>query len=1081
MKIEQIRFKNLNSLYGEWSIDLTAPEYQANGIFAITGPTGAGKSTILDAICLALYGSTPRLHSISKSSNEIMSRQTGECFAEVTFKVNQDRYRCHWSQHRARKKSDGKLSESKHEMSNADTGKLLESKKRNVANLVVEKTGMDMDRFTRSILLAQGGFSAFLKATPDERGPILEQITGTGIYSSISKKIHERHRKEAESYQILVAESSGITFLNEDEESELTQEIDSKQDEATNISSNLSKLLKEINWKNRVEDLASEVENINVDLNKITVEKEGFKEQERELVIAKKANELQAEYKALKLLKERHLSERHQLTSIETETSLLTKKELEHRERLIEADKRLKELKEHFQLESEKINRVRKADITIEQKLKQLTAENIDFSKAEKGFNDSLILKKSVAERVSSLITEHEKIEKYLESHREDLGLLEELSGIKQQYIAVKKLSDDVYFSEVKKEKQQKTLNSCLESNKTVLKEIDRYKAEYKATKSVVQERNSELEILLDGKLTREYVASLTSLFREKSLNDKIVTLEMERERLIEGNPCPLCGAKEHPYATGNIIKTDEIQDKIFTVEKRLKDIENKELEVKSAAEKHAAAANKVTALEKDIIKVETELEAHKNENLRIKEVLKQQQEQLSKIELSLSEVLKPYLTDSFDLEQTTQILDSLKDREQTWRTNTEKRQNFLENRRKFESDIGNIDAKLVLEQERVTQLKESIDILIKELDKLRFDRSELYDDKDPDIEEGRLKKVIKSNEEQLELTRSMTEKSSRDLLENSTKIKSLTASLLVRGKEIVVSVESFTSGLKKAGFKDVEEYTSALLPNERFLYLKEYSNRLEKSFSELSIRLNDRVSTLEKEESLSLTNLGLDALKIEYNSISIDSKNLVETLGALKLKLQNSKDNRSRLKDKLKAIELQQRELENWSKLHTLIGSADGKKYRNFVQGLTFEQMVAHANRELIKMSDRYLLIRDNENPLELNVIDNYQAGDIRSTKNLSGGESFIISLALALGLSNMSGSKVRVDSLFLDEGFGTLDEEALEIALNTLSTLHQSGKIIGIISHVPALKERISTQITVSKNSGGRGILSGPGCISI
>ena len=159
-------------------------------------------------------------------------------------------------------------------------------------------------------------------------------------------------------------------------------------------------------------------------------------------------------------------------------------------------------------------------------------------------------------------------------------------------------------------------------------------------------------------------------------------------------------------------------------------------------------------------------------------------------------------------------------------------------------------------------------------------------------------------------------------------------------------------------------------------------------------------------------------------------------------------------------------------------IGSADGKKYRNFAQGLTFELMVSHANRQLEKMTDRYLLIRDEQQPLELNVVDSYQAGEIRSTKNLSGGESFIVSLTLALGLSKMASQKVRVDSLFLDEGFGTLDEEALETALETLSGLQQDGKLIGIISHVSALKERISTQINITPVSGGRSSLSGPGC---
>ena len=145
----------------------------------------------------------------------------------------------------------------------------------------------------------------------------------------------------------------------------------------------------------------------------------------------------------------------------------------------------------------------------------------------------------------------------------------------------------------------------------------------------------------------------------------------------------------------------------------------------------------------------------------------------------------------------------------------------------------------------------------------------------------------------------------------------------------------------------------------------------------------------------------------------------------------------KERIKEKQSAIEAQKKECHRWEKLHGLIGSADGKKYRNFAQGLTFELMVSHANQQLKKMTDRYLLIRDDQQPLELNVVDNYQAGEIRSTKNLSGGESFIVSLTLALGLSKMASRKVRVDSLFLDEGFGTLDEEALETALETLSGL--------------------------------------------
>ena len=221
MKILSLRFKNLNSLYGEWMIDFTSPEYISTGIFAITGPTGAGKSTILDAVCLALYGETPRLGKITMSGNEIMSRQTGECYAEVTFESQAGTFRCHWSQHRAYKKADGKLADSKHEIADAVSGQILESKKRDVAAVVEEKTGMDFKRFTRSILLAQGDFASFLEASADERAPILEQITGTEVYSEISKKVHERQREEQEKLSLLHAETAGIVILNKEQEAQI--------------------------------------------------------------------------------------------------------------------------------------------------------------------------------------------------------------------------------------------------------------------------------------------------------------------------------------------------------------------------------------------------------------------------------------------------------------------------------------------------------------------------------------------------------------------------------------------------------------------------------------------------------------------------------------------------------------------------------------------------------------------------------------------------------------------------------------------------------------------------------------------
>ncbi|HPS94920.1 MAG TPA: AAA family ATPase, partial [Deltaproteobacteria bacterium] len=221
MKILEVRFKNLNSLFGEWHIDFTHPDYASDGIFAITGPTGAGKTTILDAVCLGLYGRTPRLDKVTKSSNEVMSRQSGECFAEVTFETQQGRYRCHWSQHRARKRPDGELQPAKHEVSEADTGIVLESRITQVGEFIEQATGMDFEQFTRSMLLAQGGFAAFLQASPDKRAPILEQITGTEIYTLISMKVHERRAEEHDRLESMLSELKGIQVLSPEEEKDL--------------------------------------------------------------------------------------------------------------------------------------------------------------------------------------------------------------------------------------------------------------------------------------------------------------------------------------------------------------------------------------------------------------------------------------------------------------------------------------------------------------------------------------------------------------------------------------------------------------------------------------------------------------------------------------------------------------------------------------------------------------------------------------------------------------------------------------------------------------------------------------------
>lgn len=287
-----------------------------------------------------------------------------------------------------------------------------------------------------------------------------------------------------------------------------------------------------------------------------------------------------------------------------------------------------------------------------------------------------------------------------------------------------------------------------------------------------------------------------------------------------------------------------------------------------------------------------------------------------------------------------------------------------------------------------------------------------------------------------------------------------------------------FATACRAAGFSDETSFCTARLSIDGRTALEQTARDHDDKRAVLTARIADRKEQLEVLLQQQPAALGTAAEhEEELRGLETALTNLSETTGALKQQLAADGANRLRRVEQIMTLEKQRAAYARWGKINELIGSADGKKFRNFAQGITFELVVAHANRQLRRMTDRYLLVSDRVLPLELAVMDNYQAGEIRSAKNLSGGESFIVSLALALGLSQMTSSRVRVDSLFLDEGFGVLDEEALDMALETLATLPREGKLIGVISHVGALRERIATQIAVTPTTGGRSSLSGPG----
>jgi len=1081
MKILELRFKNLNSLYGEWVIDFTDPEYVFNGIFALTGPTGAGKSTILDAICLALYGATPRLGKITKSGNEIMSRQTGECYAEVLFESQAGRFRCHWEQRRARKKAEGNLQDQEHQIADADTGKLIETKKSLVVGVIEEKTGMDFDRFTRSILLAQGGFDTFLKADIEQKSRILEQITGTEIYSEISRRVHERQRDEREKLNILNAETSGIVILEPEQEKEIQQDLEAKQKQETELAGKSTETGKAITWLTTIDGLKKEIQNLTNEAAKLQGDVEIFKPERGKLEQAIKAASLDGIYATLTALRKQQSDDQTALTTKETALPELETSANTQSESLKTAEQRTLKTKEGLRIAAPLIQKIRSFDQKIAQQTKAVSEGDDTCTKdaakieADKQARVKELEKRTTAEKTL------EAAELYLKENTQDEWLISGLAGIEEQFGNLLAKQQEIARQETDLKKADTAVADATKKLEEASRQCSLKKQELESAAKNLQQGKDALSALLGDKLLREYRTEKETHLREMAFIRKIEELKDHRAKLEDGKPCPLCGATEHPFAEGNVPAPDEIEQKIEALTKLIDKADEQEAAIKKLEQAETTARKNLN----DTEKLETEAANNKKTAEKtlaeLKDTLAKLGTGFDELKLAVSGKLQPLGITEIPEADVEALLDSLKSRLKAWQEQVKQKADIEKQIADIDSEVKRLDAVIDTQVKALTEKLRNLEQLKKDLADGTDERKQLYGDKKPDDEEGRLNKAIADAEKAEKKARSLNTELQQKLTTLMSHVESLKKCIEQRTPEFKKAETDFSAVLIPAGFADEKAFLEARLSQEDRESLASQARALDNAQTELDAKRKDREIRLTTEMAKKLTDKTLEELEPQFKEIEESLKELREAIAGLKHKLSENTVAKQRIKEKQSAIEAQKKECARFDKLHGLIGSADGKKYRNFAQGLTFELMVSHANRQLEKMTDRYLLIRYEQQPLELNVLDNYQAGEIRSTKNLSGGESFIVSLTLALGLSKMASQKVRVDSLFLDEGFGTLDEETLETALETLSSLQQDGKLIGVISHVSALKERISAQINITPVSGGRSSLSGPGCAKV
>src|SRR5450830_862250 len=278
----------------------------------------------------------------------------------------------------------------------------------------------------------------------------------------------------------------------------------------------------------------------------------------------------------------------------------------------------------------------------------------------------------------------------------------------------------------------------------------------------------------------------------------------------------------------------------------------------------------------------------------------------------------------------------------------------------------------------------------------------------------------------------------------------------------------TWQAALRASPFADAQAYAEALLPAAEREHLQALQARLAQALHQAQAV---HEAALQQHGALlaqALSEASLAELDASLAEQSLQLDELRQQVGAQQALLRDDDQRRQSQQALLQHLDAQAAESELWQRLDGLIGSAKGDKFRRFAQGLTLDHLLHLANRQLQRLHGRYQLRRKGTGELELDVVDTWQGDTARDTRTLSGGESFLVSLALALALSDLVSHKTSIDSLFLDEGFGTLDADTLEVALSALDTLNASGKMIGVISHVEGLKDRISAQIRVEKGGG-------------
>lgn len=983
MKILAIRGRNLASLEGDFEIDFTVEPLLSAGIFAISGPTGAGKSTLLDTMCLALFARTPRTDQAKENnvklqdvSNEQLSqsdprfllrRGTSSGFAEVDFMaLNGHRYRTRWSVARARDKENGRLQNPRLALYNLDKEEEEQGTRSDLQARIIDLIGLTFEQFTRSVLLAQNDFSTFLKAEQGEKASLLEKLTGTELYSAISRQIFERNARAKEAFDLIQTRIQGIELLTDEEEN--------------NLRTRLAGTEKELQ---RVEKAKAEQQAL----------QEAVRSIEQQITIRQRQQKEAAD----KLV---HATELLTVARHEYEKGVEEQQQSEAR----------------FKSLQQEILQARKLDIQLDTAIRDLShseqqLKNVMLRKeeAEKKYQAAVLRRRQGAEEIARLTAWRERYKKK-ERIAEQLSALllhldaasatrsgmeaavRSIETLRQEMAALNKQLSDLQQTSANKQQALKRAEADYRNLEEELKAVDA-----PALDKQIEKLRQEREQLLIEQARLEASGNIKDL----------------RGRLQDGQPCPVCGSTHHPFANQVPVAP------VSALTLQLQDLSNKK-------ETYVAHTRHLTRLQQQLLQLHKELA---DSEAACKEMAGKQQLAASRQERE----------EAIVKEQSTLLTQSLSAADLLF-GNSEWQKAWLQNPETFRKTLTDFARQWHENTEKLHQLERQESAQKAECESLAS--------------------FLPSLEKQAEESGQLHEK-------NRAAFSSLQAERkkLLNGRsadsveqEYIRRMEELKERLKKLSATQTEQ--SGIADQIRGI-----ADQIAKDLTEASADLLWRKAALDKWTADYLDSSGGEPLEVILSRYTQEKTELA-------FRLRTQTENKAKVSGLQEELNVRRTESERWAKLNELAGSADGAKFRRIAQGYTLDILLNYANVQLRELTRRYRLERVPET-LALQVIDRDMCDEVRTVHSLSGGESFLVSLALALGLSSLSSNRMRVESLFIDEGFGSLDAETLRVAMDALESLRTQGRKIGVISHVQEMTERIPVRVQVSRVGNGKSVV--------